>query len=166
MPPLGLFLFSPFLPSSLFVHELTSIKSEVLFGEGAISTYLARKFGVTELLGASLFEEVEVQQWLSYTARLNSLSTEDFLNTAKELNSHLSLRTFFVGYSLTLADVSVWAGLHANFAGNAALRDSNNFPHLKRFLGFLGGLTPRFGERIPFLYLFPISLYFPTPSLS
>ena len=107
-----------------------------------------------------MFEEVEVQQWLAYTSRLASLSTEDFLKTAKELNSHLSLRTFFVGYAITLADVSVWAGILTNFAGNAALKDSKDFPHLKRFLTFLVGLCPSLAERTFFFFSSFLSFLF------
>jgi glutamyl-tRNA synthetase len=125
--------------------KVNATTGEVLFGEGAIGTYLARHFDVG-FLGASLFEEVEVQQWLSFTSSLATGSTENYLKIAKEINTHLSLRTFVVGYKLTLADLAVWSGLLSNFAGNVALKESNDFPHLKRFLEFLGGLSPRFAE--------------------
>lgn len=32
----------------------------------------------------------------------------------KELESHLTLRSYVVGYSLTLADIAVWGALHGN----------------------------------------------------
>lgn len=57
------------------------------------------------------------QEWVDFA--LNRLSSSDFKQTTaalQELESHLVLRTYLVGYSLTIADIAVWGALRGSNA--------------------------------------------------
>ena len=53
-----------------------------------------------------------------------------------EANAYLALRTYFVGYSLTLADAAVWAAL-----ATAGDLDAAVHPNLARFCAFCASLS-------------------------
>jgi hypothetical protein len=47
---------------------------------------------------------------------LNKLGDKGTLTDfVSSFNSHLAMRTFFVGYRLTAADIAVWCGLISEF---------------------------------------------------
>ena len=57
------------------------------------------------------------EEWVTFA--LNRLSSVDFKQTSaalEELNSHLTLRTYLVGYALSIADISVWGALRGSNA--------------------------------------------------
>ncbi|RPB20071.1 glutamyl-tRNA synthetase [Terfezia boudieri ATCC MYA-4762] len=57
------------------------------------------------------------EYWVNFT--LTRLFSGDFKETSaalEELNNHLVLRTYLVGYSLTIADISVWGALRGSNA--------------------------------------------------
>jgi len=79
----------------------------------------------------------KVDQWLDLSLeRLSSNATEaSFLSVVRLLDAHLTLRTFFVGYSVTLADIGVWAALkqHALWATFTNAREpKDKLDHLLR----------------------------------
>jgi glutamyl-tRNA synthetase len=57
----------------------------------------------------------------------------------KELDAHLTLRSYIVGYSVTLADVIVWAILYGNKAGFSPKRNSIN---ISRWFDFIEAENP------------------------
>lgn len=72
-----------------------------------------------KLCGTSLEEEVEIREWMEfYCTRLRPLLpwqriSKDCLHNALEmLNSHLFMRIFLTGNSLSLADILLYYGLH------------------------------------------------------
>ncbi|KAF8469113.1 tRNA synthetases class I, catalytic domain-containing protein [Kalaharituber pfeilii] len=83
-----------------------------IYGHEAVLRKLIEAY--PEQLGAkSPLEE----EWVKFA--LNRLSSGDFKQTSaalEELNSHLTLRTFLVGYSLTIADITVWGALRGSNA--------------------------------------------------
>lgn len=51
----------------------------------------------------------QVEQWLEFSKLVvNSASLASILNS---IDKYLSLRSFLVGYSLSLADISIWGQL-------------------------------------------------------
>ncbi len=63
-----------------------------------------------------LFLFLKIDHWVDYAA--DKLETNDFktLEIAfDEINHHLTLRTFLVGYKLSLADIIVWGALKSMF---------------------------------------------------
>lgn len=103
----------------------------------AIARYIAKLRADTELLGKSFFESAQVDQWLEFAAQeVDTAVTQwvypvlgfaDYnenvyktavanLNKALAvLNSHLLLKTYLVGESITLADITVVSALYYAF---------------------------------------------------
>ena len=69
--------------------------------------------------------EVLVQEWID---RAGGFSTTDFKSVEKplfELDSHLTLRSYIIGYSLSVADLVVWGAIRGNkFATGAVKKGS------------------------------------------
>lgn len=55
---------------------------------------------------------VKIDEWLEH-ATIFSYGSE-FETACGHVDAHLALRTFLVGYSLSIADVSIWSGLAGN----------------------------------------------------
>lgn len=64
-------------------------------------------------------------------------SCDSFTSAINELNHCLSLRTYLVGNSLSLADLCVWATLKGNAAWQEQLKQNKAPVHVKRWFGFL-----------------------------
>jgi len=97
--------------------ELTAIPSgDTLRGDIIIGRYLARLNPSLNLYGNDPFSAAEVDQWIDFAQyELNSYKDEKrLMELCSDLNAYLALRTYFVGYSLTLADVVIWSTLRAN----------------------------------------------------
>ncbi len=81
----------------------------------------------------------QVDQWLELAlVRLSKKVTdEEAFNAAlRLLDAHLTLRTFFVGYGVTLADIGVWGALklHPLWAKASQAKHANE--HLVRYCSF------------------------------
>uniref|UniRef100_A0A8C4V7G0 Bifunctional glutamate/proline--tRNA ligase n=1 Tax=Falco tinnunculus TaxID=100819 RepID=A0A8C4V7G0_FALTI len=102
----------------------------------SIARYLARAAGSAGLYGLNLLEHTEIDHWLEFSA--TKLSTDSqFLSAVQELNHCLSLRTYLVGNSLSLADLCVWAVLKDNNIWQEQLQQNKAPVHAKRWYGFL-----------------------------
>lgn len=73
-----------------------------------------------------------MDQWLDQAGAITPAALEA---QAAALNDFLQLRTFLVGYSLTLADLAVWGALQASPLWNK-VRGSGKVPHLARWFAF------------------------------
>lgn len=118
-------------------ENLLRVSESVVFTDtNSILRYLARVAATSGLYGSNLMEHTEIDHWLEFSA--TKLSSCDVLTSAiKELNHCLSLRTYLVGNSLTLADLCVWATLKGNAACQEHLRQSKTLVHVNRWYGFL-----------------------------
>nr|XP_013805193.1 PREDICTED: bifunctional glutamate/proline--tRNA ligase-like [Apteryx mantelli mantelli] len=102
----------------------------------SIARYLARVASSAGLYGSNLLEHTEIDHWLEFSA--SKLSTASlFLSAVQELNHCLSLRTYLVGNSLSLADLCVWAVLKGNNIWQEQLQQNEAPVHAKRWYGFL-----------------------------
>uniref|UniRef100_A0A8C3HGL0 Glutamyl-prolyl-tRNA synthetase 1 n=1 Tax=Chrysemys picta bellii TaxID=8478 RepID=A0A8C3HGL0_CHRPI len=84
------------------------------------------------LYGSNLLEHTEIDHWLEFSATKLSTGAQ-FGSALLELNHCLSLRTYLVGNSLSLADLCVWAvlkGINYTVQNKAPV-------HMKRWYGFL-----------------------------
>eukprot|EP00475_Leptophrys_vorax_P015510 TRINITY_DN2183_c0_g1_i1.p1 TRINITY_DN2183_c0_g1~~TRINITY_DN2183_c0_g1_i1.p1 ORF type:complete len:747 (+),score=224.57 TRINITY_DN2183_c0_g1_i1:24-2243(+) len=52
-------------------------------------------------------------------------------------NEHLAMRSFFVGYRLSAADIAIWVGLINNPRWNALQKESAKYPHVIRWFKYL-----------------------------
>uniref|UniRef100_A0A803YRG8 Bifunctional glutamate/proline--tRNA ligase n=1 Tax=Meleagris gallopavo TaxID=9103 RepID=A0A803YRG8_MELGA len=102
----------------------------------SIVRYLARVAASAGLYGLNLLEHTEVDHWLEFSATKLSTASQ-FLSAVQELNHCLSLRTYLVGNSLSLADVCVWAVLKDNNIWQEQLQQNKAPIHAKRWYGFL-----------------------------
>lgn len=80
------------------------------------------------------------QDFSSFTRSKNGcidLAVPDFKSlhrTMKELEFHLSLRSYIVGYSLTLADLAVWGVLRGNMVTTSLRRNCVNISRWFEFI--------------------------------
>ncbi|KFW62106.1 Bifunctional glutamate/proline--tRNA ligase, partial [Pygoscelis adeliae] len=102
----------------------------------SIARYLARVAGSAGLYGSNLLEHTEIDHWLEFSATKLSTASQ-FLSAVQELNHCLSLRTYLVGNSLSLADLCVWAVLKDNNIWQEQLQQNKAPVHAKRWYGFL-----------------------------
>uniref|UniRef100_A0A8C0INP7 Glutamyl-prolyl-tRNA synthetase 1 n=1 Tax=Chelonoidis abingdonii TaxID=106734 RepID=A0A8C0INP7_CHEAB len=118
---------SSFSPSALLKHHA------VFTDVNSIVRYLARVATSAGLYGFNLLEHTEIDHWLEFSATKLSTSAQ-FGSALLELNHCLSLRTYLVGNSLSLADLCVWAVLKGI---NYTLEQNKAPVHMKRWYGFL-----------------------------
>lgn len=52
---------------------------------------------------------LQIDEWLEYASIFSSGS--QFESACGHVDNHLSLRTFLVGYSLSIADIAIWSSL-------------------------------------------------------
>ncbi|KAM6981295.1 bifunctional glutamate/proline--tRNA ligase [Aplochiton taeniatus] len=144
-PPLGALLTAEHVKGSvkLSVEEgkdtKLSVSDAVQFSDvNSITRYLARVAPSLGLYGSSIMEQAEVDHWLEFSAKRVS-GQSGLVAALGELDKALSLRTFLVGHSLTLADLCVWAALKGNgeWQGQAG-----PFSHVSRWFSFLGSQVP------------------------
>uniref|UniRef100_A0A8C0GQT1 Bifunctional glutamate/proline--tRNA ligase n=1 Tax=Chelonoidis abingdonii TaxID=106734 RepID=A0A8C0GQT1_CHEAB len=159
VPPLGkrdqpyfIFSFFFFLGALLTVeHVKNDVKISVEEGKetilrvsdhavftdvNSIVRYLARVATSAGLYGFNLLEHTEIDHWLEFSATKLSTSAQ-FGSALLELNHCLSLRTYLVGNSLSLADLCVWAVLKGSSAWQEQLEQNKAPVHMKRWYGFL-----------------------------
>ncbi|KAL3065980.1 hypothetical protein OYC64_016005 [Pagothenia borchgrevinki] len=144
-PPLGALLAAEHVKASvqLSVEEgkdtRLQVSDAIQFNDtNSISRYLARVAPALGLYGSNMMEQTEVDHWLEFSAR--RLCDQSGVSAALgELDKALSLRTFLVGQSVTLADLSVWAALkgHAEWPSQG-----KTCSHINRWFFFLSSQVP------------------------
>nr|XP_004670165.2 bifunctional glutamate/proline--tRNA ligase isoform X2 [Jaculus jaculus] len=142
-PPLGALLAVEHVKGdvSISVEEgkenLLRVSENVVFTDvNSILRYLARAAASVGLYGMNLMEHTEIDHWLEFSATKLS-SCDLFTSAINELNHCLSLRTYLVGNSLTLADLCIWATLKGNAMWQEQLKQNKTPVHIKRWFGFL-----------------------------
>ncbi len=130
--------FLPYPPTkesaALLEPQLFLMDGTSLFGDLTIARFLARRAPAAEHQaltgGADAFLASEVDQWLDFVQQYHlALAPSEAEAVCANLNSYLELRTYLVGFQLTLADAAVYAFLQVNkFTGHMAA-----LPHLSRW---------------------------------
>ncbi|XP_063299887.1 bifunctional glutamate/proline--tRNA ligase isoform X2 [Pelobates fuscus] len=124
------------------------VSTDVSFTDvNSIIRYLARLVPDAGLFGSNQMEQTEINHWIEFSrTRLQEKSS--FLAGLRDLNHSLSLRTYLVGDTLTLADISVFSALEASSNWQAELKNNKAPVNIKRWYGFLehslvssGGIT-------------------------
>ncbi|XP_068259281.1 bifunctional glutamate/proline--tRNA ligase isoform X3 [Nyctibius grandis] len=142
-PPLGALLTVEHVKNDVEIsveegkETILRVSEHVSFTDvNSIARYLARVAGSAGLYGSNLLEHTEVDHWLEFSATKLS-SASQFLSAVQELNHCLSLRTYLVGNSLSLADLCIWAVLKDNNIWQEQLQQNKAPVHAKRWYGFL-----------------------------
>ncbi|XP_037554545.1 eukaryotic translation elongation factor 1 epsilon-1 [Dermacentor silvarum] len=107
-----------------------------LTGCAPIGRYIAEQSekGRT-VLGKDAQERALIQQWLEYVAircEHGTLSSDTAHSILQELDSYLADRCFFVGISLTLADVFLYYSLHPTVL-SLTFKEKEKYGHLCRW---------------------------------
>lgn len=142
-PPLGALLAVEHVKDNVSIsveegkENILRVSENVVFTDiNSILRYLARVAATARLYGSNLMEHTEIDHWLEFSAtKLSSCNL--FPSGISELNHGLSLRTYLVGNSLSLADLCVWATLKGNAAWQEQLKQNKAPVHVKRWFGFL-----------------------------
>ncbi|CAM5102705.1 unnamed protein product [Eretmochelys imbricata] len=143
VPPLGALLTVEHVKNDvkILVEEgketILRVSDHVVFTDvNSIVRYLARVATSAGLYGSNLLEHTEIDHWLEFSATKLS-SRAQFGSAVLELNHCLSLRTYLVGNSLSLADLCVWAVLKDSSAWQEQLQQNKAPVHTKRWYVFL-----------------------------
>uniref|UniRef100_A0A8C8SGV3 Bifunctional glutamate/proline--tRNA ligase n=1 Tax=Pelusios castaneus TaxID=367368 RepID=A0A8C8SGV3_9SAUR len=142
-PPLGALLTVEHVKNDIKIsieegkETILRVSDHVAFTDvNSIVRYLARVATSAGLYGTNLMEHTEIDHWLEFST--TKLSTRAlFTSAVLELNHCLSLRTYLVGNSLSLADLCVWAALKGNSSWQEQLQQNKTPVHAKRWYDFL-----------------------------
>ncbi|KAF5892564.1 bifunctional glutamate/proline--tRNA ligase isoform X2 [Clarias magur] len=147
-PPLGALLAAEHVKGSVSVSveegkdTKLQVSDQVQFSDvNSITRYLARVAPSLGLYGSNMLEQTEVDHWLEFSARKLS-GQSDLTPALTELNAALSLRTFLVGHTLTLADLCVWAALKGSGEWQSLEAKPGTFSHVCRWFSFLSSQVP------------------------
>ncbi|KAM9564591.1 bifunctional glutamate/proline--tRNA ligase isoform 2-T2 [Guaruba guarouba] len=142
-PPLGALLTVEHVKNDVEIaveegnETILCVSEQVSFTDvNSIARYLARVAGSAGLYGSNLLEHTEIDHWLEFSAT-KLAAAKQFLSAVQELNHSLSLRTYLVGNSLSLADFCVWAVLKGNNIWQEQLQQNKAPVHVKRWYSFL-----------------------------
>ncbi|XP_057254735.1 bifunctional glutamate/proline--tRNA ligase isoform X4 [Pezoporus wallicus] len=142
-PPLGALLTVEHVKNDVEIaveegkETILCVSDQVSFTDvNSIARYLARVAGSAGLYGSNLLEHTEIDHWLEFSAT-KLVAAKQFPSAVQELNHSLSLRTYLVGNSLSLADLCVWAVLKGNNVWQEQLQQNKAPVHAKRWYGFL-----------------------------
>uniref|UniRef100_A0A8C5IW29 Bifunctional glutamate/proline--tRNA ligase n=1 Tax=Junco hyemalis TaxID=40217 RepID=A0A8C5IW29_JUNHY len=142
-PPLGALLTVEHVKNDVEIsvqegkETILSVSEQVSFSDvNSIARYLARVAASAGLYGSNLLEHTEIDHWLEFSATKLSTASQ-FPSAIQELNHCLSLRTYLVGNSLSLADLCVWAVLKDNSTWQEQLEQNKAPVHAKRWYSFL-----------------------------
>ncbi|KAG7822380.1 hypothetical protein KL919_004730 [Ogataea angusta] len=90
------------------------------------------------------------QEWIKFS--YEKLTVKDFKKLSadlEKLDAHLNLRSFIVGYDISLADIAAWGALRANAVMGSVLKNSV-YINITRWYQFLEA-DNRFGGMVDFL---------------
>ncbi|XP_009094640.1 bifunctional glutamate/proline--tRNA ligase isoform X3 [Serinus canaria] len=142
-PPLGALLTVEHVKNDVEIsvqegkETILSVSEQVSFTDvNSIARYLARVAASAGLYGSNLLEHTEIDHWLEFSATKLSTASQ-FPSAIQELNHCLSLRTYLVGNSLSLADLCVWAVLKDSSTWQGQLEQNKAPVHAKRWYSFL-----------------------------
>ena len=84
---------------------------------------------------------IQVNEWLDRTSSFYPTDFKSVEGPLLELDLHLTLRSYIVGYTLTIADLSVWGAIRGNKAGYAAVK-KGSIVNVSRWFKFIEETNP------------------------
>jgi len=102
---------------------------EVIQGATTIARYFAR---LGKLYGNDVLTATQIDMWIDWAANLKEAELTAF---SEKINAHLQLRTYLVGNSVSLADITVFAALRGISKWDEFSTDakSKTMPHILRW---------------------------------
>ncbi|KAF2073072.1 hypothetical protein CYY_005598 [Polysphondylium violaceum] len=114
-----------------------------LRGSYVSAKYIARTNPDFNLYGADAFTSSKIDEFIDKIAHVGKDKIAAFVS---DMNEHLTLRSFLVGFNVTLADVALFARIKLNKEiQDEMTAKAKTIPHLKRWLSYVGAL-PAFAE--------------------
>ncbi|CAK7217554.1 glutamate--tRNA ligase [Sporothrix curviconia] len=92
------------------------------------------------LVAAADENNTPVGEWVVKSANFASKNHKDVEGYLTALESRLTLRTFIVGHTLSLADLAIWSALRSNPVGQSLMRKTDG--HVHRWYNFVLASTP------------------------
>lgn len=102
-----------------------------LQGRNTLLRYLGRVSTLPHFYGKDAFESAQIDEWLEYSPIFSS--GPQFESACTHVDGYLALRTFLVGYSLSIADVAIWSGLAGAGQRWESLKKSRKYQNLVRW---------------------------------
>ena len=84
---------------------------------------------------------LQTKEWLSRTAAFYPTDFKSVDEPLLELDAHLTLRSYIVGYTLTIADLSVWGAIRGNKVAYAAVKKGTML-NMSRWFRFIEETNP------------------------
>ena len=84
---------------------------------------------------------IKVKEWLERTASFSPTDFKSVDGPLLELDAHLTLRSYVVGYILTIADLSVWGAIRGNKVAHAAVK-KGALLNVSRWFKFIDETNP------------------------
>ncbi|GAX82872.1 hypothetical protein CEUSTIGMA_g10298.t1 [Chlamydomonas eustigma] len=118
-------------------HCLTFPSGDQFVGSSLILRYLARSAPPElNLYDAEALGATQIDYWIDYSVK-NVAAGANFEAVCHGINDYLALRTFLVGYNLTVADIALWGQLQV---GTMWLKVKAKTPHLSRWFDHVAAL--------------------------
>lgn len=86
--------------------------------------------------------EAQIKEWQDRAEALKPLNLKQIEPGLAELDAHLTLRSYIVGYSITDADTTVWQTLRGNRVAHAYIKQ-NLRPNLCRWFRYIEETYPQ-----------------------
>lgn len=116
-------------PSSAALFRFPS--GLTLQGRNTLLRYLGRVSELPNFYGKDALDSAQIDEWLEYAPIFSSGS--QFESACMYVDSYLALRTFLVGYSLSIADIAIWSGLAGIGQRWESLKKSRKYQNLVRW---------------------------------
>ncbi|KAK2765452.1 hypothetical protein FQN54_008305 [Arachnomyces sp. PD_36] len=101
----------------------------------AVLHYLRQEFPVLQVGNKD-----QVSEWISRAADLTACDFKSLEQPLLELDDHLTLRSFIVGHSFTLADIAVWGSVRGNKVLMSAIKKKS--VNVSRWFSLVEQLNP------------------------
>ncbi|KAL4894545.1 tRNA synthetases class I, catalytic domain-containing protein [Aspergillus ambiguus] len=118
------------------VVQFTGVNGKPVYGTANVIQELQANFPFLKAKDAQLETE-----WLAQVESFTTLDFKALDAPLQRLNSHLMLRSFVVGYSLSTADIALWGAIRGNRVAVSTAR-KGTLVNLTRWFAFLESLCP------------------------
>lgn len=88
-----------------------------------------------------IITDQQLKEWLARAAKFVSTDFKSVEGPLLELDSHLALRSYLSGYSLTMADLIIWGAIRGNKAAHAAIK-KGSMSNISRWFRFIEETNP------------------------
>ncbi|MCJ1398874.1 hypothetical protein MMC11_002075 [Xylographa trunciseda] len=123
--------------------EFVPKSGDSIHGSENVVSYLAKMYSrlAIDPSPAQKERESHITEWLGRTTSLYSTDFKSVEAPMQELDAHLTLRSYLVGYTVTMADFSTWGAIRGNRVAYAAIK-KGSMVNLCRWFRFIEETNP------------------------